>query len=336
MKYLVFMLVFDFLFISGNNTLAQDYPNVKYGNLARQYMDIYIAPSTCPTPVYFDAHPNGGNTSMPSSIVNLLKSKGISIVAWESLTTVQNATDIQTGWNDAELMFAWVKANAATYNLDTNNFIIGGSSRGSILSWKYAQKPNPNIKGLYMYNALPSVWNDSTNWWPPNDVTVSAPPIIFVYLREPGCSSDPKNPDIHDPNNGYKIMDKYSSLGIGKRDTLIHSLYKTSGPIDKYQFLLNFILKVTKPCGTNGVNPIVDDNSNLEIFPNPFSNDLTFKISDNELASIAIYDIYSRKIVQETFINSITIDTQQFLNGIYFYQISNSNQIIEYGKVIKN
>ena len=64
---------------------------------------------------------------MPISIVNLLKSKGISIVAWESLTTIKNATDIQTGWDDAERMFSWIKANAAIYNFDTTNFIIGGS-----------------------------------------------------------------------------------------------------------------------------------------------------------------------------------------------------------------
>lgn len=335
MKYNILLIIIGFIFISQNNAFSQDYPHVKYGNLERQYMDIYVAPSTCPTPVYFDAHGNGGNTSMPISIVNSLKSKGISIVAWESLTTIQNATDILTGWADIELMFSWVKANAAKYNLDTNNFIIGGSSRGSILSWKYGQKPNPNVKGLYMYNALPSVWEDSTNWWPPNDVTVSAPPIIFVYLREPGCSSDPINPDIHDPNNGYKIMDRYNSLGIGKRDTLIHSLYKNK-IVDKYQFLIDFVLKVIKPCWTNGMDPIVADTSSHEIFPNPFSNNLTFTISDNEQASITLYDVFSRKILQQQFRNSITIDTQQFIDGIYFYQMTSSKRIITYGKVIKN
>ena len=106
---------------------AQDYAKVKYGPEDRQFVDIYIAPSNCPTPVYFDAHGNGGNTNMPNSIVDALNANGISIVAWESLTSVGTPEEVQTGWDDTALMFDWVKANADTYNFDTTNLIIGGS-----------------------------------------------------------------------------------------------------------------------------------------------------------------------------------------------------------------
>lgn len=166
-------------------SFAQDYFNVPYGNEARQFMDIYVATSNCPTPVYFDAHGNGGNTNMPNAIIADLKANGISTVAWESLTSVNTPGEVETGWDDAALMFAWVKANAATYNFDTTNFIIGGSSRGSILSWKYAHRVDPNIKGLYMYNALPDgVWMDTTWWYPPSEVKVtSPPPLLRVQIR---------------------------------------------------------------------------------------------------------------------------------------------------------
>ena len=123
---------------------------------------------------------------MPCSIVDDLKAAGISIVAWESLTSVGTPSTVETGWADAELMFAWVKANAETYNFDTTNFIIGGSSRGSILSWKYGHSGDPNVRGLYMYNALPDrVWMDPTWWYPPDEVTMSSPPIFYVYRFEP-------------------------------------------------------------------------------------------------------------------------------------------------------
>jgi hypothetical protein len=313
---------------------AQDYPHVQYGSLARQYLDIYRASSTHPTPVYFDAHGNGGDISMPSSIVDSLKSHGISIVAWESLTKVETETEIQTGWDDAELMFSWVKANAATYNFDTTNFIIGGSSRGSILSWRYGQRPNPNIRGLYMYNALPSVWLDSIWWWPPNDVKVTAPPVFFVYLREPGCSTDPINPNIHDPNNGYKIMARYTSLGIGERDTLIHSLYKTTN-LDKYQFLLNFALQVIKPYSPTDINPIVSNTSSFRVFPNPFSNQLTFTLSDNVQTTVSLYDLFGQQVLQQSFTNSTTIETGQLRYGIYYYQLRNVKSAIKNGKVLK-
>ena len=265
-------LIIPFLAAIGLNEMvhAQDHSNVSYGPEARQFLHIYIAPSNSPTPVYFDAHFNGGNINMPPNIVNSLTTNEISIVSWESLTTVSTQSDVQTGWDDAELMFAWVKANADTYNFDTTNFIIGGSSRGTILSWKYGHRADTSIRGLYMYNALPnSVWNDSTWWYPPNEVSTSSPPVFFVYLREPGCSADPVNPDIHDPNNGFTIMNRYNDLGIGNHDTLIHSL-NDSASSDRYQYLLDFALSViNRPVG---IQSNTKRSSSLQAYPNPFTD----------------------------------------------------------------
>jgi len=332
---IIFFLLFQ-VFLTGVS-FAQDFAGVKYGTETRQFMDIWIAPSTKPTPVYLHAHGNGGDTSMPTTIVSSLKSNGISIVAWESLTSVNTEAQIQTGWDDCELMYAWVKANAATYNFDTTKFIIGGQSRGSIISWRYAQRPNPNNVGIYMYNALPSVWLDPTWWLPTYDIKVTAPPIFLVYQNAPGCSTltptDP-NYNIHDPNYGYRVMDRYTNLGIGDRDTLIHSIGVNKVP-DPFQYLLQFALKVIQPSLPMGVNSIAADNSNLKVLPDPFSNHLTFTISENEPAAIILFDFLSRKILQQPFTSSTTINTQQFKNGIYFYQIMNSKSIIANGKVIK-
>lgn len=221
---------------------------VKYGLESRQFLDIYKAKSDCPTPIYFDAHGNGGDTSMPNSIVEGLNAQGITVIAWESLTSVNTTNEVEIGWNDAELMFQWVIDNAAMYNLDTSNIIIGGSSRGSILSWKYGHSANPKIKGLYMYNALPDgVWADPNWWYPPDEVSVSSPAIYFVYKREPGSSDDPIDPDIHDPENGIIITDKYESLGIVDRTTFVHSIGE-SGNTDKYQFLVDFAVSVIETC----------------------------------------------------------------------------------------
>ncbi|MEM9024837.1 MAG: hypothetical protein AAGB22_13905, partial [Bacteroidota bacterium] len=189
-----------------------------------------------------------GNTFMPNDIVEALNAQGITVIAWESLTSVNTPEQVDTGWNDSELMFQWVIDHADTYHLDTSNFIIGGSSRGSILSWRYGHRPNSNIKGLYMYNALPgNAWSFPSWWYPPDDVTNASPPVYFVYKREPGSSTDPVDPDIHDPNNGISIVEKYARLGIGERATLVHSIGTTDNK-DKYQFLEAFALTVLDAC----------------------------------------------------------------------------------------
>ena len=221
---------------------------VKYGADTRQFLDLYKAESSCPTPVYFDAHGNGGTTAMPSTIIDDLNALGVTVIAWESLKSVGTPDEVNTGWEDAALMFQWVINNASTYNFDTSQFIIGGSSRGSILSWKYGHSGEAKIKGLYMYNALPSTsWAFPDWWYPPSDVTSISPPIYFVYKREPGSSTDPINPDTHDPNNGIIITDTYDSLGIGDKTTLVHSIGSTNNT-DKYQFLVDFTLSLIDTC----------------------------------------------------------------------------------------
>lgn len=307
---------------------AQDFADVSYGTETRQFVDIYIAPSTCPTPVYFDAHFNGGTTAMPTSITDSLTNNGIAVVSWESLTTINNAADIQTGWNDAELMFNWVKTNANTYNFDTTNFIIGGSSRGTILSWKEAHKVDPDIKGLYMYNALPTgAWLDSTLWYPPSDINSDSPPIFFVYGREPGCSTDPINPDIHDPNYGLIIQNQYDMLGIGYRDTLIHSI-SDSVNSDRYQYLLDFVNSVIEPCWTVGTDSDNIETKKFQVFPNPVNNEIKISgLIGNEQFTL-------RNAIGQVLVHDVKLDAIEVGNlktGIYFLSIKTNN----YGETIR-
>ncbi|MEL6625876.1 MAG: T9SS type A sorting domain-containing protein [Bacteroidota bacterium] len=306
------LLLISFLLASFSFAADPDYPGVPYGPDARQFVDIYIAPSATPTPVYFDAHGNGATTNMPNAIINALKAEGISVVAWESLTAVNTQGQVDTAWNDAELMFAWVKANATTYNFDTTQFIIGGSSRGSIISWKYSHSGDPGIKGLYMYNALPDgVWADTTWWNPPNEVKVTSPPVFFVYKFEPGTN------DIHDPQNGFKIMDTYTALGIGDKDTLIHSIFYTNNS-DKYQFLVDFARSVL---GADPALSIAPDESSvpaLRAYPNPFQDTLEIAgLQGNEFFRLTAL---SGRLIQEGYM----LDSTQLAKlspGIYFLTV---------------
>lgn len=73
----------------------------------------------------------------------------------------------------------------------------------------------------------------------------------------------------------------------------------------------------------------------VEVFPNPFSNELTFTAENNEQLVVSIFDIFGQKILQETFTNKITINTDNFSNGIYIYVLNSDRKIITRGKVIK-
>lgn len=84
----------------------------------------------------------------------------------------------------------------------------------------------------------------------------------------------------------------------------------------------------------NSVNEI-NTISSIYVFPNPFNNNLNVTISFNGLSEIVIYDIISRKLCQQIFTNSTTLNTKQLSKGIYIYEIRNKNGIIKNGKIIK-
>lgn len=73
----------------------------------------------------------------------------------------------------------------------------------------------------------------------------------------------------------------------------------------------------------------------LSIFPNPFTNKLNITTNNNQLSQVTIYDITSRKLLQQSFTNSITLNTEQLVKGIYIYEVRNKDAVIKKGKVVK-
>lgn len=70
-------------------------------------------------------------------------------------------------------------------------------------------------------------------------------------------------------------------------------------------------------------------------FPNPFSNTLTFKLNNNDLSELRIFDLSGREIIQKEFTNELTLETFDFKSGIYFYTITNGSLLIKKGKILK-
>ena len=81
--------------------------------------------------------------------------------------------------------------------------------------------------------------------------------------------------------------------------------------------------------------PIINKIMECILFPNPFNDNLNISVKENEQTEIILYDIFSRKLLQQTFTNSTTLNTEQLANGIYIYELRNRNGTIRNGKVIK-
>lgn len=91
--------------------------------------------------------------------------------------------------------------------------------------------------------------------------------------------------------------------------------------------------------GCDSVNTTSIKNNGYEFscvaYPNPMDNKLIVESNSNELLEIILYDISSRKFLQQKFKKSVSVNTAQFSKGIYIYEVRNKNGVIKKGKVVK-
>jgi hypothetical protein len=99
-------------------------------------------------------------------------------------------------------------------------------------------------------------------------------------------------------------------------------------------YILKELSSIVPPCIITGTN-VSDENSSATIYPNPVTDKLNITLTTNESSQIILYDIASRKLLQQSFINSVSLNTTQLEKGIYFYEVRSGNKIIRNGKVVK-
>lgn len=79
----------------------------------------------------------------------------------------------------------------------------------------------------------------------------------------------------------------------------------------------------------------VKQDKGVQIFPNPFHSNLTITSANNLPLEIYIYDLLSKNLFRQKFINTISLNTNELAKGIYFYEIKNKNELIRKGKVVR-
>jgi hypothetical protein len=80
----------------------------------------------------------------------------------------------------------------------------------------------------------------------------------------------------------------------------------------------------------------VTDIVDLNIWPNPFSDELNVVANDKNIFEMILNDIASRKLLQQNFTSSCTLNTEDFLQGLYLYEIRDNKGWCRKGKLMKN
>lgn len=86
---------------------------------------------------------------------------------------------------------------------------------------------------------------------------------------------------------------------------------------------------------TVGINE-VKNNKELVLIPNPFTDKINITVNRNELVEVNLFDVTARKIFNQSFTNSTSINTEKLAKGIYLYEVRNKNEVIKKGKVVKD
>lgn len=82
--------------------------------------------------------------------------------------------------------------------------------------------------------------------------------------------------------------------------------------------------------------------SSLNVFPNPFSSEIVFGITNTKPGNyfITLYDEYGKTVISSVGFSvrgnsSFRLTTQNLSKGVYYYKISNGNDVIFTGKAVK-
>jgi hypothetical protein len=184
-----------------------------------------------------------------------------------------------------------------------------------------------------------AVWNGSSWSQPDNGVMPSNVFAMHVFHNElyvGGQINDASGLSITfiakwDGNNwsslGSSFDNSVTCFATHNNDLYIGGGFLTVGT-DSMHFITRYSLPLT-----------IEENSsttNFSVFPNPVTDKLTITTHSNSLSEIILYDITSRKLLQEQCTNTLTLNTSQLSKGIYIYELRTNNGIIKKGKVVKD
>jgi hypothetical protein len=78
------------------------------------------------------------------------------------------------------------------------------------------------------------------------------------------------------------------------------------------------------------------ETSDVNISPNPFTDELNMLTKNLQEAEVVIFDMTSRILLRKSFSGSVTLETISLSKGIYIYELKVKGKTIKKGKLLKN
>jgi hypothetical protein len=213
-----------------------------------------------------------------------------------------------------------------TANWGANGWYFGGTT------WEPSLQSGPNLWANDNSNGLPDVrwtspYNGSFNL---NATFIGSDSrgvnvIVYVALNDSLIYTG----FIHNYLDSSQFI--LNNIQINQNDYL-DFLVQWNGVTD-HDYNWTIITAVIDAAnGIGETNPI----EAINLFPNPFSDEISVSLKNNLPSQIIIYDFSSCKLIEQNFITSTSLKTSQLAKGIYIYQIRSKDSLLKIGKLIKD
>ena len=251
----------------------------------------------------------------------------------------------------------------------TNDCLFAtGFSQGGFMAYKFANNTTHTLKAIAVSSGNMSSASHTASENAPKipmmhfhgttDNTVpyvgtspfipSVENTIQWWVNHNNCNTNPivtQIPDL-DPNDNSTVEKYYYGNGDNNSDVTFYKVIDgghtwsgsyyipifgaTNQDINQSEIIGDFFYNI---CSTiTGFEELSIENTN-NIYPNPF-NELLI-VNTNKTATITIYNSLGISVLNETVQNTKNIETKELLPGVYFYEITQSQNLLESGKLIK-
>lgn len=262
------------------DVIQPTHANVKYGDEARQVMDVYLAKSDKPTPVVFFIHGGGWLTGDKSSAVKSLNipklnDAGISVVAinYRYVSQAYEAgiqPPVKWPLYDAARALQLTRHNAKEWNLDQEKIGATGGSAGACTTLWLAMhddladpksddpiaRESTRLACAYLSGAQTTLDPQILREWIPNSNYGGH--AFGAYVRAPDTPNREKQfQEYYEKRNAYlKEIEEYSPINhASKDDPPMYLFYSQNEPFEKgtkqkdptHSVGLGFILKEKFP-----------------------------------------------------------------------------------------